>query len=103
MKKAVIEVGGRQHVVAEGDVITVNLLKIDNKKTITFEPLMVIDGKDSVVGTPLVSGAKVSAEVDTADQMADKVLAIRYKSKKRVHKVRGHRQRQTKLKISSIK
>ena len=101
MKKAVIEVGGRQHLVAEGDEIVVNLLGSD-KKSVSFDPLMVVDGKSSKVGKPNVAGASVKATVVEADMQADKVTAIRYKSKKRVHKVRGHRQRQAKLKITSI-
>ena len=102
MKKAVIEVSGTQHIVAEGDNITVNLLDTD-KKSVTFTPLMVADGKSSLVGTPEVKGVVVTAQVIEADTQGDKVMAIRYKSKKRVHKVRGHRQRLTTLKITSIK
>jgi large subunit ribosomal protein L21 len=102
MKKAVIEVSGTQHLVAEGDSITVNLLETD-KKSVTFTPLMVADGKDTVVGTPEVKGVVVTAEVIDEDSQGDKVMAIRYKSKKRVHKVRGHRQRLTTLKVTSIK
>ena len=102
MKKAVIVSGGKQHLVAEGDEIVVNLLDTD-KKSVTFTPLMIVDGKDSVVGTPEVSGVTVSANIVDADMQADKVTSIRYKSKKRVHTVRGHRQRETRLKITSIK
>jgi large subunit ribosomal protein L21 len=102
MKKAVIEVSGTQHLVAEGDEITVNLLETD-KKSVKFVPLMVADGKNTVVGSPEVKGAIVTAEVVNADSQGDKVMAIRYKSKKRVHKVRGHRQRLTTLKVTSIK
>lgn len=102
MKKAVIASGGIQHIVAEGDEITVNLIATD-EKTVQFDPLMIVDGKNSVVGTPVVKGASVSASIVDSDNQADKVMSIRYKSKKRVHKVRGHRQRQTKLKITSIK
>ena len=102
MKKAVIEVSGTQHLVSEGDEIIVNLLDTD-KKSIVFIPLMVADGKDSVVGTPVVNAVTVTATVVTADSQGDKVIAIRYKSKKRVHKIRGHRQRLTTLKITSIK
>lgn len=101
MKKAIIETSGRQYVVTEGDEITVNLLN-SNNKSVKFAPLMIIDGKDSKVGAPHVKGAEVTAEVITADQQADKVTSIRYKSKKRVHKTRGHRQRETVLKIKSI-
>ncbi len=102
MKKAVIEVSGTQHIVAEGDTIIVNLLETD-KKSVKFIPLMVADGKNTVVGAPEVKNAEVTAEVISADTQGDKVMAIRYKSKKRVHKVRGHRQRLTTLKITSIK
>jgi large subunit ribosomal protein L21 len=102
MKKAVIEVSGTQHMVAEGDEITVNLLVTD-KKSVTFTPLMVADGKNTVVGTPEVKGSVVTAQVVDADSQGDKVMSIRYKSKKRVHKVRGHRQRLTTLKVTSIK
>ena len=103
MKKAVITTGGRQYVVSEGEQITVNLLADNDKKTVSFDPLMIVDGKNSIVGTPTVSGSKVTASIVEADTQAEKVIAIRYKSKKRVHKVRGHRQRETVLKITSIK
>lgn len=102
MKKAVIVAGGKQHLVAEGDKIKVNLLATD-KKTVDFPALMVVDGKSSKVGTPEVSGVKVSAKVLAADVKADKVTAIRYKAKKRVHTLKGHRQRETELEITSIK
>jgi large subunit ribosomal protein L21 len=101
MKKAVVELGGKQHLVSEGDEIVVNLLSTD-KKTVTLDTLMLIDGKESTVGAPLVKGSSVKAEIIDADSQGEKVLAIRYKSKKRVHKVRGHRQRLTTLKITSI-
>lgn len=100
MKKAVIATGGKQYIVSEGETLEVELLS--DKKTIEFEPLLVIDGEKVSVGTPVVSGTKVTAAI--ADEMvrADKVTAIRYKAKKRVHKVRGHRQKLTKITISKI-
>lgn len=101
MKKAVILTGGKQYVVAEGDTLAVELLH-DAGKTVSFEPLLVIDGDKTTVGTPTVAKASVTAAVVEADSQADKVTAIRYKAKKRVHKVRGHRQRQTVIKISKI-
>lgn len=101
MKKAVIATGGKQYVVAEGETVTVELLKgVD--KTVKFDALLVIDGDKTTVGTPLVSGVSVSASVVDADAKADKVTAIRYKAKKRVHKLHGHRQHQTVLKIEKI-
>jgi large subunit ribosomal protein L21 len=101
MKKAVIAVGGNQYVVEEGQVIEVDHLK-DAKKSLEFAPLLTIDGDKTVVGTPEVAGGKVTAEVTEALSKADKVTSIRYKSKKRVHKVHGHRQHQTKLTIKKI-
>ena len=101
MKKAVISTGGKQYIVAEGETINVELLKTDGK-THDFEALLVIDGDKVSVGAPLVDKVKVSAEIVEADVQADKVTSIRYKAKKRVHKVRGHRQHQTALKITKI-
>jgi large subunit ribosomal protein L21 len=99
MKKAIITTGGHQYVVSEGDTIEVELIKAD--KTTSFEPLLVIDGEKVTVGTPLVSGAKVTAEV-LGDVRGEKVTAIRYKAKKRVKKVQGHKQHLTQIKISKI-
>jgi large subunit ribosomal protein L21 len=101
MKKAVIATGGKQYVVAEGDTVTVERLK-DAGKSVKFDALLVIDGDKTTVGTPLVSGVSVTASVVEAETKADKVTAIRYKAKKRVHKVHGHRQLQTVLKIDKI-
>lgn len=101
MKKAVIATGGKQYVVAEGDTVTVERLK-DADKSVKFDALLVIDGDKTTVGAPLVSGASVTASVVDAEAKADKVTAIRYKAKKRVHKLHGHRQLQTVLKIEKI-
>lgn len=101
MKKAVIATGGKQYIVTEGETLEVELLHNDDKK-VSFEPLLVIDGSDVTVGTPNVAKVKVDAEVVADNVQADKVTAIRYKAKKRVHKVRGHRQRHTHIKITKI-
>lgn len=101
MKKAVITTGGKQYVVVEGETVSVELIK-DAGKTLDFDALLTIDGESVQVGAPTVAKAKVSAQVVEADKQADKVTSIRYKAKKRVHKVRGHRQRQTVLKITKI-
>jgi large subunit ribosomal protein L21 len=101
MKKVVISTGGKQYLVSEGQTIEVELLKGDTK-THEFDALLVIDGDKVTVGTPTVANAKVTAEVVEADIQTDKVTSIRYKAKKRVHTVRGHRQRITALKIAKI-
>jgi large subunit ribosomal protein L21 len=84
MKKAVILVSGHQYLVSEGDIIEVNLLT------------------SSVIGAPEVSDATVKTEVMKADIKDDKVTVIRFKPKKRVKKIRGHRQRLTVLKVTKI-
>lgn len=99
-KKAVILTGGHQYVVSEGDVLEVELIK-DDKKSVNFEPLLVIDGDKTTVGTPVVSGFKVTADI-VAQIRGEKVTAIRYKAKKRVRKVHGHKQHLTQIKISKI-
>jgi large subunit ribosomal protein L21 len=101
MKKAVIATGGKQYLVSEGQTIEVELLKSDAKSH-DFDALLVVDGKDVTVGAPTVTKVKVAAEVVEADIQTDKVTSIRYKAKKRVHTIRGHRQRVTTLKITKI-
>lgn len=101
MKKAVIATGGKQYIVAEGETIEVELLKAESKST-RFTPLLVIDGDNVSVGAPEVTGVTVSAEVLDPEAKSDKVTAIRYKAKKRVHKVHGHRQRISRIKITKI-
>jgi len=101
MKKAVIVCGGTQHLVSEGQVLTVNYI-IGEKKTIDFDPIMLVDGKDSVVDAENLAKVKVSTKI-LEELQGDKVIALRYKAKKRVHTRRGHRQKLTKLQIVSIK
>ncbi len=101
MKKAVIATGGKQYLVTEGETVQVELLHADGK-TVTFEPLLVIDGETVQVGAPVVEKAKVSAEIIEDQVKADKVTSIRYKAKKRVRTVRGHRQRHSLVKITKI-
>jgi large subunit ribosomal protein L21 len=102
MAYAIIKTGGRQYRVAEGDTIDVDLLDIDPGKTATFgDVLMFVDGKNVTHGTPLVSGAKVTAEV--LEQRKDKkVIAFRYKRRKGYHRTIGHRRKLTRVKIKSI-
>lgn len=100
MKKAVIKTGGKQYLVAEGESIRVELLKQD--KTLSFEPLLVIDTDRVKVGKPMLKDAKVTATMVEQAVKAPKVTAIRYKAKKRVRKVHGHRQQHSLIKINKI-
>ena len=101
MKKAVISTGSKQYLVAVGETIEVELLKTEDKTT-SFDALLVVDGDAVQVGSPAEAGVRVTAEVVAEDTKADKVRGVRFKAKKRVHKVHGHRQHQTTLKISAI-
>jgi large subunit ribosomal protein L21 len=102
MAYAIIKTGGRQFRVAEGDTIDVDLLDVDPGKTATFgEVLMFADGKDVTQGSPLISGAKVTAEV--LEQRKDKkVIAFKYRRRKGYHRTVGHRRKLTRVKIKSI-
>jgi len=102
MAYAIIKTGGRQFRVAEGDTIDVDLLDVEPGKTATFgDVLMFADGKDVTHGSPLVSGAKVTAEV--VEQRKDKkVVAFKYKRRKGYHRTVGHRRKLTRVKIKSI-
>jgi large subunit ribosomal protein L21 len=102
MTYAIIKTGGRQYRVAEGDTVDVDLLDVDAGKTATFgEVLMFADGKHVTHGDPLISGAKVTAEV--VEQRKDKkVIAFKYKRRKGYHRTVGHRRKLTRVKIKSI-
>ena len=102
MTYAIIRTGGRQFRVAEGDTLDVDLLDVEPGKTATFgDVLMFADGKDVSHGDPLVSGAKVTAEV--LEQRKDKkVVAFKYRRRKGYHRTVGHRRKLTRVKIKSI-
>jgi large subunit ribosomal protein L21 len=101
---AVIETGGKQYVVRAGETIFVEKLEKNVGDMVSFKVLMVgeEDGSASKVGMPEVAGAMVGAEV-LEHTRAKKVNVVKYKRKVRYTKVHGHRQHQTKVKISSIK
>lgn len=99
---AIIETGGKQYKVSEGDVIQVEKLGVDAGSSYTFENVLAIaNGDDFKVGAPTVKGATVSASV-IGDGKAKKVIVYKYKSKKGFHKKKGHRQPFTELKIEKI-
>ena len=99
---AIIETGGKQYKVAEGDIITVEKLGVEAGQEYTFDKVLVLakDG-DVKVGAPYVEGAAVTASV-IGDGKAKKVVVYKYKRKTGYHKKNGHRQPFTKLQIKSI-
>lgn len=99
MKTAVIETGGKQYLVKPGQTLEVELLGQDKK--VSFEPLLVFDDKSIKVGTPTVKDAKVNAEV-VEQVKGQKVKVLKFKAKKRVKKLTGHRQRYTLIKVTTI-
>lgn len=101
-KKAVIKVGGKQYLVAEKETLLVDLLP-EGTKELKTEALLVIDGDETIVGTPVVKGVKVTAKVVDDLVKGNKLRIIRYKTKKRVHKETGHRQKYSRIEIASIK
>ena len=102
MKKAVIKVGGKQYIASEKETLLVDLLP-EGTKELTLDALLVIDGDKTSVGTPTVNGVKVTAKVVDDLVKGDKIRVIRYKSKKRVHKENGHRQKYSKIEVTAIK
>jgi len=102
MAYAIIRTGGRQFRVAEGDTVDVDLLDVEPGKTATFgDVLLFADGKDITHGDPVVSGAKVTAEV-VEQRKGKKVIAFKYKRRKGYHRTVGHRRKLTRVKIKSI-
>jgi large subunit ribosomal protein L21 len=91
-----------QYRVEKGQVLTVDLLEADSGSTIELgEVLLVGDGENTRVGSPLLSGAKVQAEV-IGEKKGDKIVIFRYRNKKRYRRRTGHRQRYTQIRISDI-
>jgi len=102
MIKAVVKIGGKQFVVAEKETLLVDLLQ-EGTKELTLDAMLLIDGDNVTIGTPTVKDVKVTATVIDDLVKGDKVQVIRYKAKKRVHKLNGHRQKYSKIEITSIK
>ena len=99
---AIIKTGGKQYKVAEGDTVFVEKLDVEEGNEVTFdEVILVADGKDVKVGTPVVEGAKVTAKVEKQGK-EKKVVTFKYKPKKNSHTKYGHRQPYTKVTFEKI-
>jgi large subunit ribosomal protein L21 len=99
---AVIELNGRQLKVREGEIVRLDRVAGDvNSKVVFDRVLLAHDGKDLIVGGPTVDKASVSATVVRQAQ-GPKIVAFRYKPKKRVRRRHGHRQPITELRIDKI-
>lgn len=101
-KIAIIEAGGKQYVVTQDSVLNVEKIPGQKGGKITFDKVLLTDdGKETKVGAPYVSGAKVSAEL-IEEGRAKKVTVIRYRQKSRYFKKKGHRQPYTKIRITAL-
>ena len=99
---AIIETGGKQYKVAEGDTLFIEKLTAEAGEAVTFDKVLaVIDGDNITVGTPVVEGAKVDASV-VKNGKGKKILVFKYKPKKGYRKRQGHRQPYTKVTIGKI-
>jgi large subunit ribosomal protein L21 len=99
---AVFKSGGKQHKVAEGDVIKLEKLEVETGDTIEFDQvLMVANGDDVKVGAPLVPGGKITAEV-VAHGRGTKIRIVKFRRRKHYRKSAGHRQWFTQVKITGI-
>ncbi len=99
---AIIETGGKQYRVQEGDTLFIEKLEVSQGDTVEFDKILAVS-KDGqlVLGTPVVGGAKVSATV-VENGKGPKVIVYKYKAKKDYRKKQGHRQPYTKVKIEQI-
>ncbi len=98
---AIIETGGKQVKVEEGQAIYIEKLEAVEGDTVTFEKVLFVGGGTVKVGSPLVEGATVSAKVEKQGR-AKKITVFKYKAKKNQHRKLGHRQPYTKVVIEKI-
>ena len=98
---AVIETGGKQYKVSEGDVIFVEKLGVEDGAEYTFDKVLAIGGESFVAGAPYVEGATVTATVVKSGR-GKKIYVLKYKAKKNEKKKIGHRQPFTKVQIVKI-
>ena len=98
---AVIKTGGKQYRVAKGDRLRVEKLDGDVGAAVTLSDVLMLGGEQVSVGTPMVQGASVSAEILAQDK-AKKVVVFKMNRRKRYRRRRGHRQAFTELRITDI-
>ncbi|MCD8335350.1 MAG: 50S ribosomal protein L21 [Clostridiales bacterium] len=99
---AIIVTGGKQYKVAEGDTLFIEKLPVEAGDTVTFDQVLaVIDGDNTIFGTPVVEGASVEASV-VKNGKGKKIRIFKYKPKKGYRKRQGHRQPYTKVTIGKI-
>jgi large subunit ribosomal protein L21 len=102
MKYAIIETGGKQYKVSEGDIVQVERLSGSLGDTVEIDRVLLIGGaEDITAGTPYIDNARVKAEVVSMDR-APKIIVLKKKRRKGYRRKQGHRQERTGLKIVEI-
>lgn len=101
MANAVIRTGGKQYRVAPGDVLRIEKLAGSPGDKITFDEVLFLGGDSPKFGAPLVSGAKVSAEIVAQDR-GEKIVIFKFKRRKKHRRKNGHRQSFTAVKITEV-
>lgn len=101
MAYAVIKTGGKQYRVHQGDKLDVENLNLDEGTILEFAPLIVGEGADIQIGSPVVEGASVTATV-VSNFRGPKGIAFKFKRRKGFHKTKGYRRSLTKIEITSI-
>ncbi|NJP36770.1 50S ribosomal protein L21 [Alkalicoccus luteus] len=98
---AIIETGGKQVKVEEGQEIFVEKLDVEAGDTVTFDRVLLVGGDETKVGAPLLDGATVTAKVEKNGR-GKKITVFKYKAKKNYRRKQGHRQPYTKLTVDTI-
>lgn len=98
---AVVRIKDVQYRVSEGDVLDVPLMEGEAGSTVEFGEVLMVGGDDPRVGTPLVDGAKVAAEV-VEHGRGDKLIVFKFKRRKNYRRTIGHRQAYTRIRITGI-
>ena len=98
---AIIETGGKQYKVSEGDILFIEKVAANEGDAVKFDKVLAVGGDKTVFGTPVVEGASVDAKV-LKQGKAKKVIVFKMKSKKGYRNKNGHRQPYTKVEITSI-
>lgn len=99
---AVTEIGGRQYIVREGDVLRVEKIETNGKKSVSIDKVLLVSDKETKVGAPYIKDCSVELEL-LKTALGDKSITFKMKSKKRYKRLKGHRQPYSDVKVTKIK